>query len=141
MNRRLRLVTAIALLLALIVGQVHACATVWKLPDGKTCQECPELQASDSNPEAGKSMAVAGALDADCLECCTAEDDCGDEAQHDADLLNVSTHLAFILPSEFDYVVPLLPLEVESVSVHRESFFPNGPPTERPSRAPPAPLK
>lgn len=128
------------LLIVLLVGQVHACAGGWVLPDGSPCNACPAGPCSKEAGElVGKRTDSSLLTQADCHSCCV-QQACNDPEKHGKSASAPIPHfdVAFI------HATITLPAhrstEPRAVHIQVESGLPNAPPGSSCSRAPPVPL-
>lgn len=134
-----KLTTAVILLLALIVGQVHACKVLFVCPDGAVCQTC---ESSACTPDSGKGDACGyqapRSADGSCRDCCTARFCDADKDQDDA-LVKLSLDLDQVA------VLPDIPSCIQAALVPRAKLPSHlavprstGPPTTLCLRGPPS---
>lgn len=129
------------LLIALLFGQVHACASGWVLPDGTPCKSCPAGPCKeDPSPVTREGADPSIGLQSDCHSCCV-QQACSDPEKHGKSSNTAQPphfDVAFI---RADIVQPTcLAVDARAVHVEIESGFPNAPPGCSSSRAPPVSL-
>jgi len=131
---------AVWLLIVLVVGQVHACAGSWVLPDGTPCKACPVGPCSEESGQfSGITADPVLKAQEDCHSCCV-QQACSDPEKHgkstSVPIPNFDVafvHTAIPLPT-YEFTEP------RTVHIQVESGFPNAPPGSSCSRAPPVPL-
>ncbi len=134
----LRALRTLFLIVTFLLGQSHLCASEYLLPSGQPCRVCltlvdpPKLQAS-SAPSA------LHARHGDCHDCCTIRA-CDKSPQSlKADFPPPPTFPAILSPT-FVFVPVVVAAVRPEASPAVELYLPHGPPTDRPSRAPPIPF-
>lgn len=131
---------AIWLFFVLTFGQVHACASLWVLPDGTPCRACPVGPCAEQESNQGdKVTGTSIGPEKDCHACCV-QQFCDDPETHQNTSATPQPHfdIAFIQAN-----VELLPdarTEPRPVQLHIETGLPNAPPGRCSSRAPPVSL-
>ncbi len=131
----LRLLHALALIVALLIGQVQTCRSVYVQADGSVCPTCPE------SPCVQREVKTGSIVDADCTVCCKLTY-CSTD--HKSPALRNSSNVIFEVHAVL--VATLRPITTPSfiprevISIHVQNFFANAPPDLHPGRAPPVHL-
>lgn len=136
----MRLLCGLILVFVMLAGQVHTCNGSWVLPDGTDCDTCAKGPCQDQETKGAKDLPLLTSKSGDdCHRCCTLRAcDKDDQEQAAVKVQPVQTDLAMIQPVVI--VRPLTFVEPRSVHINLEACFPNAPPAERSSRAPPIQL-
>ncbi|MGV3617294.1 MAG: hypothetical protein ACO1SV_18355 [Fimbriimonas sp.] len=91
---------ALLLILSIVLGHVHACHTIWRLPDGQVCATCPQTDDCDGEAKGHRERVTVAS--ADCRDCCSLTH-CDDEGPD--------------LPSAYTFAAPLVMARIEPVLV------------------------
>ena len=131
----LRGLRTLFLIWTFLLGQSHLCASEYVLPSGQSCRVCltlvdaPKLKASLSQNE-------LQARHGDCHDCCSIKA-CDKDTQPLKADFKPAPVFAAILPPTFVFVSVIAPVFRAELPPAVELYLPHGPPTDRPSRAPP----
>ena len=126
------------LILTFLLGQSHLCASEYVLPSGQVCPVCEKLVDSPklkSSPPGNTLKARHG----DCHDCCSIKTCDKDPQPVKADFKSAPVFAA-LLPPTFVFVSVATPEFRAELPPAVELYLPHGPPTDRPSRAPPVPF-
>lgn len=128
---------AVLVLIAILIGQAHACVASFVTEAGLPCEKCISVpcQFSSLKECQGSSVGITKS-ERDCHSCCTIKV-CEDRQSQ----LNKSLGMSLTLEYDFPAIVLLTlycPIqERPRIEVLAADQFANPPPSERPSRAPP----
>lgn len=126
---------AFVLLVAVLLGQAHACRAYYALPSGLECATCPTEVCDINFPSHSETGDTIVSAEPDCHLCCTLQS-CDDEGGKTAQNFSpISADL--VLPEELEIVTLTRDEVLPSISVHVASQYANAPPSLNDSRAPP----
>lgn len=127
------------LILALVIGQAYACPGNWVLPDGRDCQTCATETCVVGSPAAckQKDATLDSGTGSDCHSCCSLKA-CDEHGSKKAVAQSQQLHMVMALTGHEVEVLPCPDFEPRAVHVQIEQGFPNAPPSDAASRAPPS---